>query len=166
MGIALMVGAGLAGGWLSDKIRKQKIFVIGAALLTGLCMLCFALSHSIAFVVLSNFIFNLGFGVYNAVDNAIVNRILPSKESYAKDLAIINVSAQLSSSLVTFIAPFIIAFGAMLLGDDGYTLFFIVLALFSLLSALCVIPINDIGQQSDAMADNSQPAALHGPVRQ
>lgn len=170
LGIIMMVGAGLAGGWLSDRIRRQKIFVIGAALLTGLCMLCFALSHSIWFAVVSNFIFNFGFGVYNAVENAIVNRILPSKESYAKDLAIINVSAQLSSSLVTFVSPLIISLGATLLGDDGYTLFFILLALFSLLSALCVIPIPEMDRQAapakSAGTDESISAALHGPVRQ
>ena len=104
------------------------------------------------------------------MENAIVNRILPSKESYAKDLAIINVSAQLSSSLVTFVSPLIIALGATLLGDDGYTLFFILLALLSLLSALCVIPIPEMDRQAapakSAGTDESISPALHGPVRQ
>jgi hypothetical protein len=34
--IMMMVGAGILGGFLSDKIKKQKPFVFGAALLTGI----------------------------------------------------------------------------------------------------------------------------------
>ena len=32
------------GGFISDKIKKQKIFVMLAALVTGICMIAFALS--------------------------------------------------------------------------------------------------------------------------
>lgn len=145
-GIALMVGSGLLGGFLSDKVRKQKPFVILAALITGLCMIAFAFSQSITLVIIANFIFNFGFGMYNAVDNALVNRILPSKDNYAKDISIMNVTTQLASSLVNFVAPMVIAFGAVLLGDDGYTFFFLLLAAFSILSAVVVFPIPEVGQ--------------------
>ncbi|WP_437889946.1 MFS transporter [Phytobacter sp. V91] len=145
-GIALMVASGLIGGYLSDKVRKQKPFVIVAALITGICMIAFAFAHNIILVVIANFIFNFGYGMYNAVDNALINRILPSKEDYAKDISIMNVTTQLSSSLVNFVAPTLIAFGAAFYGDDGYTFFFLVLAAFSILSALAVFPIPEIGQ--------------------
>jgi len=36
-----------------------------------------------------------------------------------------------------------------LMGDDGYTFFFIVLAGFSILSALVVLPIPEIGQSKN-----------------
>jgi len=144
-GIALMVGSGLLGGFLSDKIKMQKPFVILSALISGVCMVSFAFSHNINFIIAANFVFNFGFGMYNAVDNALVNRILPSKENYAKDISIMNVTTQLSSSLVTFIAPAIIAVGVSLMGDDGYTFFFLVLAAFSVLSALVVFPIPEMG---------------------
>ncbi|WP_068716900.1 MFS transporter [Vibrio tritonius] len=154
MGIALMVGSGLLGGFLSDKVRKQKPFVIMAAMITGVCMIAFAFSHNITLVIISNFIFNLGFGMYNAVDNALVNRILPSKDNYTKDISIMNVTTQLASSLVTFVAPVIIAFGAATFGDDGYTFFFLLLAGFSILSAVVVFPIPEVGKplKKDLMA--------------
>ena len=145
-GIALMVGAGLLGGFLSDKIKKQKPFVILSALVSGACMVAFAFSYNISFIIAANFVFNFGFGMYNAVDNALVNRILPSKENYAKDISIMNVTTQLASSLVNFIAPMLIAFGASMMGDDGYTFFFLVLAGFSVLSAVVVFPIPEIGE--------------------
>lgn len=144
--IMLMVIAGIFGGFISDKIKKQKIFVMGAALVTGICMVAFAFSPNITWAIVGNFVFNFGFGMYGAVDNALVNRILPSKEDAGKDIAIMNTTTQLASSLVNFVAPAFVAIGTSLLGGDGYTFFFLVLAGFSALSALVVLPIPDIGE--------------------
>jgi MFS family permease len=147
--IMVMVVAGLFGGFISDKIKKQKPFVMGAALVTGICMIAFAFSGSVGFVIVGNFFFNFGFGMYTAVDNALVNRILPSKEDAGKDIAIMNTTTQLSSAVVQFLAPMLIALGSKLLGDDGYTFFFIVLSVFSILSALAVLPIPELEQSKN-----------------
>jgi MFS family permease len=148
--IGLMVVAGILGGFLSDKIKKQKPFVMGAALLTGICLIVFAFSSNVTWVIIGNFIFNFGFGMYNAVDNALVNRILPSKENAAKDISIMNTTTTLSGTLVSFAAPTIIALGVSLFGGDGYTLFFLVLAAFSILSAVVVIPIPEMESKKEA----------------
>lgn len=145
--ILLMVLAGVAGGFLSDKFKQQKPFVMGSALITGLCLIFFAFSYQLIFVIVGFFIFNFGFGLYNAVDNALVNRILPSKENAGKDIAIMNITTNLSSSLVNFVAPMIIGLGVSLFGGDGYTLFFLVLSLCSVVSFLAVIPIPEVGQE-------------------
>jgi MFS family permease len=153
--IMLMVVAGILGGFLSDKIKKQKPFVMGAALVTGLCLIAFAFSSNITWVVVGNFIFNFGFGMYNAVDNALVNRILPSKENAAKDISIMNTTTTLSATLVTFAAPALITLGTSWFGGDGYTFFFLVLAAFSILSAVAVIPIPEIGSSIESNKDSS-----------
>ncbi|GKX65754.1 MFS transporter [Inconstantimicrobium mannanitabidum] len=148
--IMLMVLSGIFGGFVSDKIRRQKPFVMLAALITGVCMIAFAFSGSVTFVIVGNFFFNFGFGMYTAVDNALVNRILPSKENAGKDIAIMNTTVNLSSAIVQFIAPMLIALGTKLMGDDGYTFFFLMLAGFSILSALVVLPIPEIGQSENS----------------
>jgi MFS family permease len=145
--IMMMVGAGILGGFLSDKIKKQKPFVFGAALLTGICLIVFAFAPSVTWVIVGNFIFNFGFGMYNAVDNALVNRILPSKENAAKDISIMNTTTNMASTLVNFAAPALIALGVSLFGGDGYTFFFLVLATFSVLSAVFVLPIPEMGSE-------------------
>ena len=147
--IMLMVISGLLGGFLSDKFRKQKIFVMGAALITGICLIVFAFAPSVTVVIIGNFAFNFGFGMYGAVDNALVNRILPSKEDAGKDIAIMNTTTQLATSLVNFVAPIFVSIGASLMGGDGYTFFFLILAGFSILSALVVIPIPEIGKEKN-----------------
>jgi MFS family permease len=147
--IMMMVGAGILGGFLSDKIKKQKPFVFGAALLTGICLIVFAFAPNVTWVIVGNFIFNFGFGMYNAVDNALVNRILPSKENAAKDISIMNTTTNLASTLVNFAAPALIALGVSLFGGDGYTFFFLVLAAFSVLSAVFVLPIPEMGTEKE-----------------
>jgi MFS family permease len=151
--IMLMVVAGILGGFLSDKVKKQKPFVFGAALVTGLCLIAFAFSSNITWVIVGNFIFNFGFGMYNAVDNALVNRILPSKKDTGKDISIMNTTTQLASSLVNFAAPALIGLGVAWFGGDGYTFFFLVLAAFSILSALAVIPIPEVGSPIKGKVD-------------
>lgn len=153
--IMLMVVAGILGGFLSDKVKKQKPFVIGAALVTGICLVAFAFSQNVTWVVVGNFIFNFGFGMYNAVENAIVNRVLPSKEDAGKDLSIVNATTALTTSVVNFAAPAAIALGASWFGGDGYTFYFLVLAAFSVLSALAVIPIPEMSSNSES--NNNSP---------
>ena len=145
--IMLTVVAGLLGGFLSDKLKRQKPFVMGAALVTGVCLVVFAFSGNVWTVVAGYFVFNFGFGLYSAVDNALVNRILPSRENAGKDIAIMNITTNVSSSLVTFVAPMLIGLGSALMGDDGYTLFFLVLSLCAIFSFLAVIPIPEVGEQ-------------------
>ncbi|URZ17288.1 MFS transporter [Clostridium felsineum] len=147
--IMLMVVSGIFGGFISDKIKKQKPFVMLAALITGICMIAFAFSGSVSWVIMGNFAFNFGFGMYTAVDNAMVNRILPSKEDAGKHIAIMNTTVNLSSAFVTFLAPMLITLGVKTLGGDGYTLFFLVLAVFSVLSALVVMPIPEVVKDNE-----------------
>jgi MFS family permease len=151
--ILMMVGAGILGGFLSDKIKKQKPFVIGAAILTGICLIVFAFAPSVTWVIVGNFIFNFGFGMYNAVDNALVNRILPSKENAAKDISIMNTTTNLASTLVNFTAPALLGLGVSMFGGDGYTFFFLVLAAFSVLSAVFVLPIPEMKSKSEVNKD-------------
>ncbi|MFP3125615.1 MFS transporter [Ectobacillus funiculus] len=152
--IMLMVGAGILGGFLSDRLKKQKPFVFGAALLTGICLITFAFSSNVTWVIVGNFIFNFGFGMYTAVDIALVNRILPSKENAGKDISIMNTTTNLASTLVNFAAPALIAFGASSFGGDGYTFFFLVLAAFSVLSAVFVLPIPEMGSKLESNNDD------------
>ncbi|NHC43202.1 MFS transporter [Bacillus sp. MM2020_1] len=162
--IIIMVLAGLIGGFLSDKVKKQKPFVIGAALILAICWVIFAFSFNITWIIIGNFVLNFGFGMFSAVDNALVNRILPSKESAGKDLAIINNSAPLANSLVNFAAPGIIALGVSWFGGDGYIFFFLVLAVSAIFSALAVIPISEMGAQNRNKTDIDETSLKTGSI--
>ncbi|AQR96721.1 MFS transporter [Clostridium saccharoperbutylacetonicum] len=151
--ILLMVGSGIFGGFLSDKFKKQKIFVIGSALLSGACLVGFGITHSIPFVIAAYFMFNFVYGIFGAVDNALVNRVLPSKEDAGKDIAIINTTTQLGSAIVNFATPVVLSLGISLMGGDGYAVYFFILAATTVLAALTVLPIPEIGKP---VCDNNE----------
>lgn len=152
----VLAGAGIIGGFLSDKIKKQKIFVIGSALLSGTCLVGFAFSYNINYIIIGSFLFNFGYGMFTAVDNALINRVLPSKEDAGKDIAIINTTTQLGSSIVSFVTPILISLGISLMGGDGYTLYFIVLAFTTVLAALTVSQIPEMGQLESEKINESK----------
>ncbi|WP_160691215.1 MFS transporter [Clostridium sp. C2-6-12] len=152
--ILLTVGSGILGGFLSDKFKKQKVFVIGSALLSGACLVGFGITHNLTFVIIAYFMFNFVYGIFGAVDNALVNRVLPSKEDAGKDIAIINTTTQLGSAIVSFATPVVLSMGISMIGGDGYTVYFIVLAVTTVLAALTVLPIPEIG--SSQSENNSE----------
>ncbi|MBP2656630.1 MAG: major facilitator superfamily 1 [Firmicutes bacterium] len=142
IGPVLMAISSIGGGWLSDKLRKQKVLVIGSALGSAVGILLLVFATSFTGVIISTIVMSLSSGVYLAVDMALITRILPSKEDFAKDAAIMNIAGQLPNSVTGFIAPPLIAAG-------GYPILFGVFAIFGVLSALSVIPIPEMGVKNE-----------------
>jgi len=125
------------GGYLSDKYRKQKPFVAGAAVLVAAGLITMAYSPTVAVAMIGNGILGLGYGMYLAVDTALIARILPYKEDAAKDYGIMNIATGLPNALSALIAPILIASG-------GFVLFYGVFAVSGLLSAAAVAPIPEM----------------------
>jgi len=134
IGLAL---ASFLGGMLSDKLRKQKPFVAGSAVLVAIGVFIVAFATSMEVVYLGTAILGVGFGVYLAVDMALIARILPNKKDAAKDFGIMNIAGTLPQALVMAIASPLLAAG-------GFPLFYGLLAITGLLSALAVIPIPEM----------------------
>ncbi|MFI6698949.1 MFS transporter [Streptomyces sp. NPDC050509] len=108
---ALMVSAA-GSGWLSDKLARRKIFVGGSTLLFGIGLIVLVYADSVAAFYVAEGIMGFAFGVYIAVDNALVVDVLPDPERPGKDLGVMNIANSLPQSL----AP---ALGALLLGIGG-----------------------------------------------
>ncbi|MBP2655173.1 MAG: major facilitator superfamily 1 [Firmicutes bacterium] len=143
MGVLAMAGnvcfavASIGSGWLSDKLQKQKIFVIAAAVGVGVGPLVLVFASSFTEVLISNLISGIAGGVYLSVDMALITRILPNKEDFAKDASIMNIASSLPNSITGFVAPPLIAAG-------GFPLFYAIFSCFAFLSALAVLPIPEM----------------------
>lgn len=146
-GVILMVVFGIYSGYLSDRVNKKKPFIIFSSFATALCMFLYSTSESIILVIAFSFIYQCVFGVFNAVDLALVNQVLPSEENYAKDIAIMNTTTHIAKSVISFMTPALLVLGAQWMGDDGYTLFFIVLAISALLSVFFVSRVSEAGRE-------------------
>jgi hypothetical protein len=81
----------------------------------------------------------LGFGVYVAVDLALVVDVLHDKRSAAKDLGVLNIAAALPFSLAPAIAPAILA-----IGNGSYTVLYAVAGLCALAGAAAILPVRRV----------------------
>jgi MFS family permease len=108
---ATVVVASLVGGWLSDRTGRRKVFVGAASSVFGLAMFLIALTDSLSGFVAGMALGGLGFGLYTAVDLALVADVLPDPASAAKDLGVMNIAGALPSSVAPAVAPVVLALG-------------------------------------------------------
>ena len=101
----VLIAASLIGGRLSDRTGRRKIFVLAAAIVYGLAMFAVAISSNFNGFLVGMAISGLGFGVYMAVDLALVADVLPDADDTAKDLGVLNIAGALPSSIAPAIAP-------------------------------------------------------------
>lgn len=126
--------ATVVSGPLSDKIGRRKPFVFGSSVAMGLAMLLPWISPTLEAWMIMSFIAGLGFGMFQAVDTALMSEVLPSAKSFAKDLGVVNIAATLPQTLAPAVA------GAIVLAFGFAGLFPVGIAL-SLLGAFAVWPI-------------------------
>jgi MFS family permease len=129
----------LVGGVLSDKTRKQKIFLYISSVIIAIGIALYVIPNVKAFFIAS-IVISLGGGCFMAVDTALVSRVLPNKQDTAKDFGIMNVANTLPQSLVPAIAPLLLSIG-------GWTFFYIFLALMPIICIFTILPIPDVGHK-------------------
>ena len=81
----------------------------------------------------------LGFGMYMAVDLALVVDVLPDPDHSAKDLGVINIAGALPFSLAPGIASAILA-----LGGGDYGVLFAVAGVCAILGAVAILPVRGV----------------------
>ncbi|MGN7222443.1 MFS transporter [Curtobacterium flaccumfaciens] len=137
--IALMIGAAVSG-WLSDRVGRRKPFVAGSTLVFGIGLVVLVFANDVVHFYIAEVIMGIAYGVYVAVDNALVVDVLPDRDKPGKDLGVMNIANSLPQS----IAP---AMGALLLGvgvGDNYPVLLWGAGIVALLGALVVLPIRSV----------------------
>jgi MFS family permease len=134
----LVVAASLTGGRLSDRIGRRKIFVLTASIVYGLALFVVAAATSFNGFLVGMAIGGLGFGMYVAVDLALVADVLPNKDN-AKDLGVFNIASALPFSIAPAIAPAILA-----LGGGNYGVLYAVGGVCAVLGAVAILPVRGV----------------------
>ena len=129
----------LVTGRLSDRIGRRKIFVLTAAVVYGLAMLLIAGADDVNGYLVGMAVGGLGFGMYMAVDLALVVDVLPDPDHAAKDLGVLNIAGALPFSVAPGIAPVILK-----AGDGSYGVLFTVAGGCALAGAVAVLPIKGV----------------------
>ena len=137
LGLLSLVGiviSTMVSGPLSDRVGRRKPFVFGSSVFVGLAMLIPILMPTLEGWMLMTFIAGFGFGMFQAVDTALMSEVLPSAKSFAKDLGVVNIAATLPQTLAPAVAGTIVL-------SFGYVGLFPVGIVLSILGAFAVWPI-------------------------
>ena len=99
----------IAGGYLSDRLHRRKLFVYLSSLVQGVvvAVLLFTLVSNTAAIYLMGLVFGMGYGAYSSVDWALACDVLPDRErSAARDMGVFHVSYTLPQVLApALLAP-------------------------------------------------------------
>ncbi|NTI24400.1 MFS transporter [Rhizobium rhizogenes] len=133
----------LVAGWLSDRFQRRKIFVFIAATVYAFGILLIVFSTGLFGFLFGVSVSSLGFGVYLAVDQALVVDVLPNRETDAgKNMGVLNIANAVPQSIAPAIAPIFLAMGSAT--GQNYALLYAIAALCAFLGALAIAPVRGV----------------------
>jgi MFS family permease len=135
----VVIAASPIGGRLSDRTGRRKIFVLGASAVYGLALFVIAVASSFNGFLVGMAIGGLGFGMYMAVDLALVADVLPDRDHAAQGLGVLNIAGALPSSIAPGIAPVILA-----IGNGSYSVLYAVAGACALAGAFTILPVKGV----------------------
>ena len=135
----VLVVASLAAGRLSDLTGRRKIFVLTASIVYGLAMFAVAAASNVNGFLVGVAISGLGFGMYMAVDLALVADVLPDKDNVAKDLGVFNIAGALPFAIAPAVAPAVLAFGG-----GNYGVLYAVAGVCAIVGAFAILPVRGV----------------------
>ncbi len=135
--IIFLAVAAMLGGILSDKLRKQKVFIIASSILFFISLFIEAFASGFNIFLLGACLGNFAYGVFISVSTALMIRLLPNQQDAGKDMGIINLPTGLAAPIVSFISPII-------LSVTSWTEYYIIFAVIAIISIFTVMPIPEI----------------------
>ena len=133
-----IVASTVVSGLWSDRLRRRKVFVIVAGVVTGAAALVLALVPTWTGALIGAVVLGIGYGVYLSVDFALCTEVLPDAESRAKDLSVINIANALPQVFAPFLGAFLIA------QAGGYVTLYVVAAAVCVLGSVLVTRIRSV----------------------
>jgi MFS family permease len=134
-----VVAASLVGGRLSDRTGRRKVFVAAASLVYGLALFVIAQAGSFDGFLVGMAISGLGFGLYMAVDLALVADVLPDRASAGKDLGVLNMAGALPFAVAPATAPAVLA-----VGGGSYAVLYAVAGACAVAGAVAVLQVRRV----------------------
>jgi MFS family permease len=133
-----MMATAVTAGRLSDRSGRRKIFVIWSGVIMAVAALLLALWPSWPMAMVAAVLLGAGYGVYLAVDAALITQVLPQATDRAKDLGVINIANSAPQVLGPALsAPIVVHLG-------GYPTLYALTAAVTLLGSVFVVRIRSV----------------------
>ncbi|MFC6065944.1 MFS transporter [Streptomyces ochraceiscleroticus] len=140
--ISLII-SGFAAGWLSDRLGRRKVFVFASSAIFAIGTYLLLHIDTVEQFYLVEALIGVGYGIYMAIDLALVLQILPNPEDRGKDLGVFNIANALPSSFAPFIGAGLLTV-ATTAGAPNYDLLLTTAALAALAGACAILPIKKV----------------------
>jgi len=136
--VPTLIAIGVSGWW-SDRVGRRKVFIYAATVVMVIGLAMPLILPNLTGMIAMSVINGVGFGIYMAVDAALMTEVLPDEGSSAgKDLGILNVATNIPQALSAPIAAIII--GSL----GGYPMLFVFAIVFAILAAVATAPIRSV----------------------
>ncbi|BCJ63574.1 MFS transporter [Polymorphospora rubra] len=133
----LMVTA-VVGGRLSDRSGRRKVFVVWSGVIMAVAALLLAVWPVWPAAMVAAVLLGAGYGVYLAIDAALITQVLPKATDRARDLGVINIANSAPQVLGPALsAPMVVHLG-------GYPTLYAVTAVVTLLGGALVLKIHSV----------------------
>ncbi|WP_157252452.1 MFS transporter [Nonomuraea typhae] len=143
MGLLMLVGqvatflAVILVGPLSDKVARFRLFALISGLASAVTLAIPLVMPTFEGMLVYNVLHGIAFGIFMAVDMALVTKVLPNKEEVGKDMGVLNIANAGPQIAAPAIAAFLVTAG-------GYTTLFLTGIAVSLIASLAVLKIRGV----------------------
>jgi len=132
------VATAVGGGMWSDRTGRRKPLVIVSSLVMAAGAVLLAVRPTWTASLVAAALLGIGYGVYMAVDTALVTQVLPAAADRGKDLGIVNIANAAPQVLAPALAAPVVA------GLGGYSTLYALTALVTIAGAVLVLPIRSV----------------------
>jgi MFS family permease len=133
-----LMSTSVVAGRLSDRTGRRKVFVISSGVIMAMAALLLAIWPVWSTALVAAGMLGAGYGVYLAVDAALITQVLPQATDRGKDLGVINIANSAPQVLGPVLsAPLVVHLG-------GYPTLYATTAVVTLLGAVLVVRIRSV----------------------
>jgi MFS family permease len=139
-GVIMAVSSGIAtliSGPLSDKIRRRKPIVIAASLVFAAAELPLVFASDLSAFYLFLAVGGFAYGMYIAVDQALLAEVLPDAKNQGKDMGILNIANTGPQIIAPIVAGIVVSIA-------GFQVVFGIAAALAVLAAVVLVPIRRV----------------------
>lgn len=137
LGVVAAAAGALLGGFLSDKLRRRRLFVMVSALLFVGGALAEATAWSLPQLIIGAVLMQTSIAVFATVDQAIIFAILPNRTETGRYMAVVAFAQKIPSAVAPLIASLVITIGAIG-AEKNYTLLYLTGAILALLGGTVI----------------------------
>lgn len=135
--LATTLAGAVVSGPLSDRMGRRKPLAIAAGMTIAASLIAPWVLPTVAGFIIYSLLAGCGFGMYLAVDQALLTEVLPDAEGNGQYLGVLNIASALPAAMAAAVAGTVVS-------TMGYGAIFPLGILISVIGSLAILPIRSV----------------------